>query len=212
MSSNTKIAGRLHDMVRQYNRKLAADAMLQLVLGIAFCSLTFGFVFWVAWFSSSLFLRNLGLHAWQFGAVFSGLFIVVAVWSAWSRVDPLADLKPLSEREQMHRLVSLAVGLTYFSPRHATAGAAVMLLGGPASIFQALGIWAHRLRANDAIIAEASSLLAASDPQCPIEKIHEIASAVLLKRLGLIKVVPNGESHALTLTEKGRKILENRAK
>lgn len=210
MASEAKIAERLSDLVRQTNRKFASDALLCLVLGIIFSLLTFGLVFWIGWYAAIFSVRNIGIPSWQVGIIFAGLFFIVAVWSAWRRVNPLADLQPLSEKQQMHRLVSMAVGLTYFSPRHVLAGAAMVLIGGPANVFQALGIWMHRLRHDDPIISEATSLLMSSEPLCPIEEIREIESAVLLKRLALIKIIPNGESHALTLTEKGRKILGNR--
>jgi hypothetical protein len=206
MRSVSQIAERLQQMVRQRNRELATDAILKIVIGIVFCLLTFGFVFWVALFAGCGVSGFFGLDAWQLALIVTGVFFVAAVWSAWQRVNPLADLKPLTDRQMMLTLVSQASGdILYFSPRHATAGMALVLIGGPAGLFEGLGIWAHRLRASPAIVEEASELLAACRENLSTKKIKSPAGAVLLKRLALIKIVD--DSSALMLTQKGMKLL-----
>jgi hypothetical protein len=208
MSNTPPIAGRLRDMVGGYNRELAAEALGKALLGVVVSFFVFGFVFWCGWFVGFAVADSLNLEAWQFGALLSGLFLVVATWSAWRRVDPLAAVQPLSDRQLLLTLISQASpGLLYFSPRHATAGAAVVLIGGPANVFQALGIWASRIRADGPLLEEASRLVAACNGNCPIEEVREPVAALLLRRLGLIKVIPNGDSSAFTLTEKGLTVL-----
>jgi hypothetical protein len=208
MSNPPQIASRLREIVRRYNRELALDALLKALLGIAFSFLVFGLLFWGGWFVGIFFARSLNLHAWQFGAFLSGLFLVTALWSAWQRVDPLAGLQRLSEKQLLLTLISQdSSQLLYFSPRHATAGVAILLIGGPANLFQAFGIWTSRLRADESLLEESARLLAACDPQCAAEQVRKPTAALLLRRLALIKVVPGGDSPAFALTEKGSTVV-----
>src|SRR5262249_21294342 len=131
-------------------------------------------------------------------------------WSAWRHVDPMAGLpeRLSDEQELVHTLVShAAIGTGYYNPRHAVAGFAVVLMGGPANILEAFGIWVSRIRANQSVIEEASCLLADCRADCPIEKVRVPAAVFLLKRLALIKVVPCGDSSAFALTAKGSAFL-----
>lgn len=213
MKSNPQVAARLHDLVRRHNGSVAADAALKAALGIVFSFLTFGLVYWFGWFVGVFVARQVGLQAWQFGAIMTGLFLIVATWSAWRRVDPLAGVPRMTDRQWLLTVISQASpDILYFSPRHASAGLAMLLLGGPAGIFQAIGIWAHRLPANDTRIAEAARLLAACEMACPIEQIRDPAAAFLLKRLALIKLVPGRSSQAFALTEKGIGVLGRTSK
>lgn len=208
MNPSTQAADRLSRMVHRRNRELAFDAALKALLGIGFSLVTFGVLFWMGWFVGFFMARHLNLHAWQFGAIVTGLFFVVATWSAWRRVDPLAGLAPLSDRQLLLTMISQVSGeFLYFSPRHATAGAAIVLLGGPAGVFEALGTWAHRIRADSTLIEEAARLLALCQAELPAKEVREPAAAFLLRRLALIKVVPHGDSAALTLTDKGFAVL-----
>lgn len=207
MNAAPDIALKLLDSAQQYNRGLAFDAGLKAILGLGFSLLTFGFVFWFGWFLGLFVAGTLGLQAWQFGVVFTVVFLIAATWSAWRRVDPLAGLKPLSEKELMLTLVSQAAGLLYFSPRHASAGAAVVLIGGPAAILQALGIWTYRIRLDSTVIDEAAEILAACKEKCPAKAVRRPAAVLLLRRLRFIKVIPDGESVAFTVTDAGHKVL-----
>lgn len=204
------IANRLQEMVRSHNRERVIDALGKSVLGLVFCVFTFGFVYVCAWFVGLSVARSFGLHAWQFAGLICGLFLLVACWSAWRHVDPMAGLPP-RESEQQELLLTLisqaAGGGGYFNPRHAVAGLSVVLIGGPANLLEGLGIWVSRLRADQPLIEEASSLLAACRADYPIERVREPAAAILLKRLALIKVVPCGDSSALAHTAKGAAIL-----
>jgi hypothetical protein len=199
-------------MARRYNRDLAFESVGKALLGIVFSFFTFGLLFWFGWFAGFFVARSFGMQPWQFGALVSGLFLAVATWSAWQRVDPLAGLQPLSDQQLLLTMISQASpGLLYFSPRHATAGAALLLIGGPANLIEAFGIWGYRFRMEVPLIEEASCLLENCQVNCPIENIREPSAALLLKRLSLIKIVPSEDSVALSLTEKGSTIV-SRAK
>jgi hypothetical protein len=193
--------------VARHNRQLTVDALLKVIIGSAFSLIVFGFLFVFGWFIGGFFGSFIGLYAWQFGAVFAGLFLVVAMRSAWLRVDPLSGLRPLTNAELILTIVGPKYGLHFFSPRHASAGAAVVILGGPASVLEGLGIWISRLCADKVLIEQASELLAACLESCPVEEISNLDAAVLLKRLALVKIVPTGESSALTVTQKGESVL-----
>jgi hypothetical protein len=208
MNISPQVGPRLHDLVRLCNRELAADATLKALTGVLFSCVTFGLVYWAGWFFGFFIARYLNLSAWQFGVVLAGLFLVVATWSAWRRVDPMAGLQRLSDRQLLLTLLSPASpGIAYFSPRHASAGVALILIGGPANVIQAYGIWAHRIRVEGSIIDDAVRVLAACQSGLPAEQVREPTAALLLRRLALIKIVPSGESAALALTDKGFAVL-----
>jgi hypothetical protein len=209
MSAAQSIAVQLGEMTGHYNRRLAFGAVLKASLGLVFSLLTFGFVYWFGWFLGFLIARYLSLQAWQFGLLFTAVFLTAATWSAWRNVNPLSGLQPLSQKERMVLLVSEAVDLGCFSPRHASAGAAVVLIAGPASVLHAVGIWTYRIRYDGSLIEEAASLLFACEERCPAMQVRQPNAALLLRRLGLIKVVSDGELAALTVTDKGFKLLSS---
>ncbi len=212
MNNTQQIASRLHDLVRRHNRELVLEALVKALLGIVFSFFTFGFLFGVGWVVGWGVAGSFNLRPWHFGAFLAGVFFVVAAWSAWRQVDPLAGLPRLTDQQWLLTQLSLASpGLLYFSPRHALGGSGVLLLAGPSSVFQALGLWAYRLRTDRSLIEEAGRLLMACSATCPLAEIGTPAAALLLRRLALIKVVPQGNSTAFTVTEKGSKIL-SRAK
>jgi hypothetical protein len=209
MNDTSKTTHRLREMVSGYNRDVRLEVLFKSLLGLGFSVLVFGFVFWLAWFTGLFFTASLHLHAWQFAILVAGLFLIVATWSAWKQVDPLAGLQPLTDQQRLLTLISQATpGVVYFSPRHATAGAAAVLLAGPANILEALGIWVWRLRLDPMLLEEAARLLNACNANYRIEEIREPEAALLLKRLALVKLVPLDDSSALTLTEKGEKIVK----
>jgi hypothetical protein len=204
---NDPIASRIEELVRKHHHDLRTDILIRVVTGIVFSLLTFGFVYWFFWLFGFMAAYHLGFEPWQLAASVTAFFFVVATWSAWRRVDPLAAIRPLTVKEQMTLLVSQAAGLGGFSPRHALSGAGTALLGGPANFVQAIGIANSRLRANESRIASAAKLLDACRKICPIENVKDVDAAVLLRRLALIKFVPLDYSHRIALTEKAEKLL-----
>jgi len=204
MSSSSQIVDRLHRLVRERNREVAIDATIKVLLGVFFSLVVFGFIFWVCWLVGFFVGSSWNIRPWQLGSLVTGLFFLVALWSAWRHVNPLAGLKPLSDEQLLLTIVSQATsGVVYFSPRHALAGAALLLIGGPANIVEAVGIWGYRIRADGPLVDEAARLLTLCEGGCPPERIREPAAALMLRRLALIKVIPGGDTVVLTLTEKG---------
>lgn len=207
MNATHTIAARLDELSRRHNRGLAFDAALKASLGLVFSLLTFGVVYWLGWCVGFFFAPYLSLQAWQFGLLVAAVFVAVATWSAWRNVNPLAGLQPMSEKELMTMLVSEAAGLGCLSPRHASAGAAVVLMGGPASLLRAVATRTARIRRGHALMEDAASLLVASEESCLARRVRQLNAAVLLRRLGLIKVISHDESAALTVTDKGMRLL-----
>jgi hypothetical protein len=206
MRTTSQIVNDLQWLVRRRNRELAFDATTKALLGAIFSLVTFGCVFWFSWVIGLGVARYLGMGPWLFGLLITGLFFGVAAWSAWRRVNPLADLKPLTHQQLLATLMSRAATGIGFSPRHAVAGIAFVLLGGPGNLIEAIGIWAHRIRADERLLGKAASTLALCKEGCPAEQISDLAAALLLRHLSLIKVVPSGNSATLTLTERGRRM------
>ena len=208
MNVAPNLADRLAELVRRRNRELLGDALLKAGFGVLFSFLTFGFVYWFGWFLGFFLWRALGMELWLFAAIFTSIFFVVAVWSAWRRVNPLHGVPRLTDQQWMLMAITQAAGgPVYFSPRHASAGFAVVLIGGPAGVIEAIGIWAHRLRAEAGLIEAAARMLANCEEPQPIKKLGDLSAPFLLRRLGLVKVVPLDESNAITLTDKGSGLL-----
>lgn len=198
MRKPSQIADRIHDMVNRHNRELVMEALVRIPLGAALSCFVFGLIFCVGWFFFSS----------QMGLIAAGIFLVVATWSAWVRVNPLEGLRPVSDSEMLAILVShVALGTPLVSPRHTLAGAALFLIGGPASVLEGLRAWGWRISANDSLVEDAATFLADCRTDFPIENVREPAAPLMLKRLTLIKIIPNGDSSALALTEKGFRLV-----
>ena len=204
MNTSPQLADRLHNIIHRRNRELVSDAGLKAGLGIAFSLVTFGMLWWLGWVVGFMLGLQMGLDAWVIATLVTAVILVAATWSAWNRVDPLAGLEPLSDEQLMLTQISQAAGgLGYFSARHASAGFAIVLLGGPAGIIEAFGIWAHRIRADVPLVEDAARLLDSCESDFPINKVSNLGAAFLLWRLALIRIVSDGESRCLKLTDKG---------
>jgi hypothetical protein len=208
MATKRPLVERLRRCIKLRNRELGIDAAIKAGLGVLFSLVTFGCVFWFSWVIGFAIAGYLGMRPWHLALGVTALFAMAATWSAWHRVNPLAGLQPLTDQELILTLISQAIpGVLYFSPRHAVAGAALLLLGGPANVVSALGIWAHRLRADDRLLGEAASVLTLCGEGCPVKQLPHLHAALLLRRLALVKPMPNGNSTSLAVTEKGRKLV-----
>lgn len=203
MSSESKLARKIQEQARDRNRELVGEIMMKTALGLLFSVFAFTFVFLFGCFIGGTVSRSLGLHAWQVGLAITVLYAAAATIAAWYKVEPLRDVSHLSESDVAQMLVSQAVGLPAFSPRHATAGIATLLIGGPASVLEGLGLWASRLRLDAAILDEAVRLLIACEDRCPATAVRRPHAAILLRRLGLVKIVSDGVVPSLALTDRG---------
>lgn len=208
MSTTAKMTRKMEELARERNRDVVGDVVSKVVLGLLLTLFTFGFIFVFAAVLLSPLGRMAGWSAWHVGLAMAGLFLLVAAWSAWRNVDPLREAGPISESDEAQFLVGAAIGLPMFRPRHTVAGFAMVLIGGPASIFEGLGLWASRLPLDAAIIAEAARILPACEERCPLATIRHTRAAELLYRLGLVKMAEGGG--ALTCTDRGYKLLKGK--
>lgn len=213
MSESSEVVERLRYAVARVNQEIALDVGIRLVLGVIFSILTFGFLFWFGWVGGFVLGPQIGLSPFQLGAFGSSFFFLVALASAWFQVEPLAGLRRLTDRELMLTLASQAAGdVLYFSPRHASAGFAMVLIGGPANILEGVGLWATRIKTSPELLENAADLLASCEDKLPLRKLRRPQAAALLRRLQLIKMIPLETEQALTLTERGGKLLGGRRK
>lgn len=122
------------------------------------------------------------------GAVFL-VYLAIAVWCARRGVDPLAKVEPLTEDDLgMIKATYAATGMLA-SPRHTVAGAADLLLHGPRSLLQSIGLWRSRFASEPAAIAAAGALLARclKHRTIPAADADALKWAPLLLSLGLIR-------------------------
>ena len=102
--------------------------------------------------------------------------------------------------------ISGAMGFGVFSPRHATAGAAMLLIGGPASIITGYAVYRSRHPVDQETLSTASEILKQSVHGMDPHKIKDKKAAILLRRLGLVTAKDVGGIR-LVATEKGKRVL-----
>lgn len=199
---------RIQELAAERNRELDLEAGITAALGVLFTLLIFGGLYWVTfiWAFPSISGGSIGFSPKAFGV--TAIFFVVAAATAWRQIDPLQKLDPMSPGDELLTSVSLAVGgAMAFSPRHAVAGVSSFLIGGPANIFEAIGIVRSRIRTPGETVTEAMFLLEQCRGRCPLRTVQSPRAVLLLRRLELIKVLDDSRGRALTVTEKGRGLL-----
>ena len=75
-------AGHIRAAVRARNRELAREALLEAGLGVVFCMVIFGGVFWIAWLAMMFFFTGLGYYAFTY-------FTMHRFTEGWKRIPPL---------------------------------------------------------------------------------------------------------------------------
>ncbi|MBI3862154.1 MAG: hypothetical protein HY290_09695 [Planctomycetia bacterium] len=203
---DARIAARVLRRVQARNRELAIEATIEAGMGILFTALTSGVVFCIAWFVC-ISIAGGRFPSSTVALCVTAVFFVVGMISAWRHVNPFAGLKPMSGTDHLLFAVSGAVGGYMHMNRHTVAGLALVLMGGPENLVGALRTWLHRLPSDPAVIDQAAGILTACRPEVDLKRIDaSVQAAILLRRLNLI--VPRGDSTTVTLTEKGRNIVE----
>ncbi len=122
-------------------------------------------------------------------------------------MNPLATVRKLTDFED--RMLVLEPMLPYgigMQPRHASAGFATVLIAGPANFFEAWSTWRHRLPSGSKVIADAAEVLQQAADEVSVEDATDALAAMVLHRLGLIKMAGQREKH-LALTVKGSDLL-----
>lgn len=202
------IAAGIRRLVAARNRGLTFEAFVEFWLGVLFTALTLGFIYWIAW----VFTYFTSLQGY-FPAIVTGLFALASFYEAWRRVNPLQGVRSLTDAEMRLTLIALATPhFAYFSPRHALAGWAMVVLGGPANIFASIATLMHRLPSGGALFECAADLLSRALDGVPIDRVENLRAAYLLQRLALIKsiAVCGSENDTITTTQKGRDLLAGR--
>ncbi len=203
-------AGRIRTAIEKRNRELAFEAAIEAALGVVFSLIVFGGVFGIAWLSWVYFFSGFEFaRATQVALGVTALFAVVATVSAWRRVDPMSNLEPLSDFEES--LMLMGPALPYgigMQPRHAVAGFASLLIGGPANLFDAWVTWRHRLPSDAVVFEKAAGVLQQAEEEMEMARIEDHRATLVLYRLGLVKQI-GGREKRLALTEKGRDMLRS---
>jgi len=199
-------------LVKARNRELALEATIGGVLGIVYTVITFAVVFWLSWLLGLLLAGLLRMRtATLIAAIMTGVYALTAFVAAWRRINPFADMERFTDAQWTRFTVLQFAGYgVVASPRRALAGAAALLIGGPAAILEAIGTWNHRLRAGSTVVVEAVTLLTSARDALDIDRVTSPAAGVLLQRLGLIRVAPVAPGSprlVVTLTGKGRSVL-----
>lgn len=204
MSSQTRISDRIRRRVRTRNREFLIEAAIEAALGVVFSLMTFGLLFLIALYVLFRTGAPFGLTRWQFALILSAIAFVVCLISAWRRENPFEGLKPMTDAQMLMTLISQAAPGYVNVNRHAVAGMAMLLLGGPANLVSALGTWCHRLPSDRQILDQAAEVLSACNPELDLESLDRLRAALLLRRLGLI--IPRGDSTIIMITDKGRAV------
>lgn len=185
------------------------EALLALVLGVVFTAVVFGAMFWFCWFMALIFVG--WSDAPKIAAGVTGLFFLVACFSAWRKSDPLANLEPLAPGEPLGWNATMVAAHGLGVPiltRRSLAGLGAVLLGGPANLFDAIDVWRHRLPRCDVRIAH--RLLMDCRGGLNLESIQDHTAMLVLYRLQLIRVRHGDATLQAHPTAKGDAILDDR--
>ncbi|MFK7959350.1 MAG: hypothetical protein AB8G96_02405 [Phycisphaerales bacterium] len=211
--------------IAEENRDVTLDAWVTPGTGVAFTVLTFGFVFVLTWMLA--FLLGGGRHSEAgVAATITGVFFAVGTYSAWRRVDPLANLEPEDASLFGSAALTMATGMPVaFHPRQATAGAAAFLIGGQANILESIGHFRSGIPTDSPRVNTAAELLVSAERGVRLDSLDAADSAnsagsagragsaeaiVLLRRLGLLRVTRVANGRTCEPTEKGHATLQGR--
>jgi len=181
------------------------EALVDVSTGFLYCLFSFGLLYFLTWYYGSFAWR-----IWWIAPVITSTFFLVACWSAWRQVNPLEGLRQLTDTEMLLTELSLATpNLLFFSPRHAVSGSAVLIIGGPANLLNAIGSILHRLPSSSSTRRDAATLLSLAAQGCVVNTITDPQPVVLLYRLALIKTdtTSRPQQPSIILTQTGRDVL-----
>lgn len=201
------VADRIQRLVRARNAELAFEAMVEVGLGVLFILLVYGFIYFWMYLICGFFTRAF-LRFTPWPALATGAFLLVAFWSAWRKVDPLAGKEPLSVGE----LAALDAGIRLHSvpavSRLSLPAAGNLLIAGPRNVLDGFATWRHRIRAGRGVIDDAALVLQAAPNGVDVTYLPDARPAVLLHRLALIKTMrARGAEVRITTTAKGDDLL-----
>lgn len=203
------IAKRIRTRVNRRNAERRNDALLAAGMGLLTIFFVYGLLFALVWMIGLFVFFNATI--W-FATAVTLVFFVVAVWSAWRKVDPAESLVAQTpEHPTVEWLVDVLGAMTdtpAYNTRFAIAGAGMLFLSGPENLFEAWSAWQARLPTEEIIVNNAAALLQRCRTGATVKDINDPLSAILLRQLLLIRIVSTGESPHLELTERGTKLFD----
>jgi hypothetical protein len=182
------MSAQLKAAIDQENRRILGEAAVTLLVGMGTCILVFGVVFWLSWFVFTMFFRNFQIgSATTTALIITGIFALVSIFSAWRKHDPFENVQAMDGKVQSLQLgLGYAMGVPIVN-RQSAAGIASLLIGGPANIMDAIGLWRRRLHAGPELLASAGQVLRESRQGISPQMVKDQRAIVLLHRLGLVK-------------------------
>lgn len=208
--SSSRTVKRLQKSIQRRNGELQTQALVDGVMGLAAIAGTFGLIFAGAWLLSLVTVASSAGAAVVIAALVTAVFLAVAMYSAWQRVNPMAELAPPPPDHPTVEWVEDVLGnvsdLPMIDPRYAVAGAAALLLSGPENLLEAIALWNHRLPSDETVVEHAAELLELSSTGATAEDISDTRAAVVLRRLSLIRIT-HGDTPHLETTDRGDRLL-----
>lgn len=195
--------------IAEHNSDLSLNAWITLGMGIGTTLVVYVVVWVLTWLVGP---------SWLFGwlPMLAGLAAVgLGFLGVWRGDSPLDGLKPLTDSDLLAITASIAMpNAMVTSPRHLVAGVAEIVLHGPRSILQAVGMLRTRLPDDAALVRAAASVLERGlREDVPLSSVQPPRAAVVLHRLLLLKMQQVGrERFVLTSTIKGQEAVAAAAK
>jgi hypothetical protein len=178
------------------------EAALSFVMGVVYTVITGGLLFWLTWIVCHRWL-DWGAGPVSAGLIAVGVYLVVATFSAWRGVNPLAAIEyDEAYRGDSKAGLSMATGLPIVD-RHGIAAAGAALIAGPANVLEAIGDVRRRLPTDRTTLDTASMILERARNELRLTDELNRRSLAVLHRLQLIKVRVVGNAMVIMPTMKG---------
>lgn len=153
MPSASIVQSALADHNRDYTTRAFAAAFM----GAATALAIYAFILITCWVLS--FTLRFDHWFWIATGIFT-LFMLVGAWSSRRGIEPLVNVGPLTDVDIGAAVATYAATGMIASPRHTVAGAADLIMHGPRSLLESIGLWRSRISASPGDVAAATSVLA----------------------------------------------------
>lgn len=187
--------------IREYNADFRTRAWVAIAMGVLTSLLVYAFIMIVCFFFFCL-----SAAPWYLvGTAIFAVFFAGGWWSYRRGGDPIAGVTPPDEDDLGAIKLATAPTGVPMSPRHTVAGAAGLIMHGPASIIEGREMLQSCLPEGDEVIEAAAGVLRRLvDGPVPLAEIEPKSAALVLVRTGLAKPAGRGPVTALAATVKGR--------
>lgn len=153
MPSASIVQSALADHNRDYTTRAFAAAFMGAVTALAI----YAFILITCWVLS--FTLGFAHWFWIATGIFT-LFMLVGAWSSRRGIEPLVNVGPLTDVDIGAAVATYAATGMIASPRHTVAGAADLIMHGPRSLLESIGLWRSRISASPGDVAAATAVLA----------------------------------------------------